>query len=434
MRLPAPHRTAALAAAVILFIFAAARPVRAQDSAASAPASTPATRPATTQAANEEVDPETQRKEWEAELKQFPAVNVASVRDVVTFTLEKDDLVVRTSVPPTDGAAVVVDGKPTLIRVQSTPGEPVAWAAAPDAKAPYQPVAFVLKRYELTPTGGIAITDVHTVAPRVSIARGSEGPNEPLYNVQFIQDPAAFAEDSDDRVRFYVQVIDGDETVVDLKISAVNLSELRRKYPAETMRYLEPLFRGFGQSGVLFQVDSKAAWQVLGATYTPPPDVAKQVDAVLARLDADDAKVREAAAKELEQLGQPAALVLMKRDRAKLSEEQLSRVETFLAPYKPLSDDEAVQRREDPEFLLMALSSDEPELATRALDRLKQVAKQPINFDPKATGAARFEAIAKLRAQLIPSTTQPPTKQILKESASEAPAPERSAPKRDFAP
>jgi len=435
--LVASRHLARVAAAVLAVGFAAS--AGAQDTSAPAPASAPAT----TQANEPEFDPVAHRKEREALIKQLPVAEVKSLRDLVSFSLEKDDIVLRTNVPPTDLAGVVIDGKPTLITVMSQAGAPAGGATTGPATAPttgpainaaYQPPVFSLERHELTASGGLAITTISAVAPRVSISRSAEGPGEPLFNVDFIQDPAAFAEESDERVRFYVQVISGEDTVVDLKLSAVNLAELRRKYPAETMRFLEPMFREFGQSGVLFQIDSKAAWQVLGGNVAPAADVAKQVDAVLARLDADDAKVREAAAKELEQLGQPAALVLMRRDRSKLSEEQLSRIETFLAPYKPLSDDEAAQRRDDPEFLLMALSSDEPELAAQALDRLKQVARQPIEFDAKATGTARSEAIAKLRARLLPATTQPATKQVLRDSASDAAVPPPPAPKRDVAP
>jgi hypothetical protein len=431
MQTLAPHHLPGFAAALLAFGFTASI-VQAQT-----PATAPATAPATTQAAADEVDPEAHRKDREAFLKQMPVVQVNSLRDVVSFALEKDELVLRTSIPPTEMAAVVVGGKPTLISVMTQAGDggAVGAATAPANKAPYQPTIFQLERHELTPTGGIAITQMSAIAPRVSISRSSEGPHEPLRNVDFIQNDPGFLEESDNAVRFYVQVIDKDETVVDLKLGATNLAELRRRYPTETMRYLEPMFRDFGQSGVLFQINSKAAWQVLGATHTPPADLAKQVDAVLARLDADDAKVREAAAKELEQLGQPAALVLMNRDRSKLSEEQLSRVETFLSAYKPLSDEEAARMRDDPEFLLMALSSDEPELANRALDRLKEVAKQPIAFDANATGTARFDAIAKLRTQLLPATTRPATKQVLRESASDVPsAANPPPPKRDAAP
>lgn len=363
--------------------------------------------PATTQATadNEAAEARTRREE---ELKDLPVVRVGSLREIVQFSIENDDIVVRTTVPPTDISAVVVDGRPTLISVST----PLVDAPAPATERGklYQPAYFSVMRHEYPPSGGLAITQINVVVPRVAISKSAEGSGV-FRNVDFIQSDD-FLEESDDRVRLYVQEHRNDEPVVDLKLSAANVAELRRKYPAETMRYLEPIFREFGQSGVLFQVSPQAAWQVLGGTYSPPADVEKQVDAILIKLDADDAKQREAAAKELEQLGQPAALVLMKRDRAKMTEEQQARVEAFLAPYKPLSDDEAERMRNDVEFLLTALSVEEPEVAARALDRLTEVAKQPIAFDLKSAGAARADAIVKLRAQLLPSTTQPATTQL----------------------
>lgn len=388
---------------------------------AQAPAA-PATGPAATQSVESEqqqarVEAQATRKDREDQLKALPSVKVKSLRELVHFAIEGDDVILRTSIPPTEMAAVVVDGKPTLISVSAQAGDGAA-AGAGNSGA-YQPPIFALVRHEYATADSVAITHISAIAPRVSISKTSEGGGE-FRNVDFIQSDE-FLEEGDDRVRLYVQEHRNDEPIADLKLTAANVTELRRKYPAETMRYLEPIFRDFGQSAVLFQVNTRAAWQVLGGDFEPPADVAKQVDALLVRLDADDAKTRAAALKELEQLGQPAALVLLQRDRKGLSEEQQSRVETFLAPYKPLPDEEAARMRGDAEFLLTALSADEPELTARALERLKAVAKQPIAFDVNAAGNARADAIAKLRAQLLPATTQPATTQTTKTRPPEAP-------------
>jgi hypothetical protein len=377
---------------------------------ATAPAATePATQSATqeSEAAKDARD----RKEYEDRLRNLPTVRVSSLRDVIQFAIENDDLVIRTSIPPTDSSAVVVEGSPSLITVTTARGD--------DAHSPYVPQTFTFIRRDYPQAGGIVITDASVVGgQRVAVSRGAEDEKQST-NVQLIQDNA-FLEEGDDRIRFYVQEMHNDEPIVDLKLSAVNVIELRRRYPAETMRYLEPLFREFGQSSVLFQVNTRAAWQVLGMNHEPPPEVAKQVGVLLKQLNAPEAKDREAALKELEKLGEQAALVLMKRDRTQLSEEQRTRVETFLAGYTPLSEAEATKMRSDPEFLLLALSADDPVLPGLALERLKEVAKQPITFDANATGQARNDAIAKLRAQLLPATTRPATRTVRK-SELEAP-------------
>ncbi len=416
MRRTTHYRLLRLAAAA-LGILAPSLPAAAQDGAM--PTSTavrkrPTTAPATTQAApgDDVAEAQAARKEREEQLTGMPALHVKSLREVVQFAIENDDVILRTSLPPAETSSLFVDGKPTLISVAAQRG---------DGNEPtYQPPVFILIRHEYAAPGSIAITHINAIAPRVAISKSADGGGV-FRNVDFIQSDE-FLEEGDERVRLYVQEHRNDEPFVNLTLSAANITELRRKYPAETMRYLEPIFRDFGQAAVLFQVNARAAWQVLGGTYAPPADIAKQVDALLVRLDADDAKVREAALKELEQLGQEAALVLMKRDRAGLSEEQQSRVETFLAPYKPLTDEEAARMRDDAEFLLTALSAEEPELTTRALERLQEIAKQPIAFDASATGNARADAIARLRAELIPAATQPATTQTRRSTPAE-PAP-----------
>ena len=342
------------------------------------------------------------RKEREAEQAQLPKTHVKSLRDVVLFAIENDDLVLRTSIPPTENAAVVAEGADGFLTGGATP------PAGGEKTAPYVPDTFRLMRTQFPePPTGLAITQMTVIGFRVTVSKTSEIGGE-YRNVELIQDNA-FLEEGDERIRFYVQCTMNDEPVDDLKLSAMNIVELRRKYPAETMRYLEPIFRDFGQSAVLFQVSPRAAWQVLGGKYDPPAEATKQVEAILKRLDAESPQDRAAAAADLEKLGQPAALALMKRDRATLSEEQQTRVETFLQSYKPLTDDEAEKRRSDPEFLLTALSSDDAALAGLALERLKEVTKQPIAFELSSTGPARAEAIARLRAQLLPATTRPAT-------------------------
>jgi hypothetical protein len=403
-------------ALALSLVMTAARAIAQAPPAAPAPpaaAEVPATEPAT-----QEADSVKTRKARELELKTMPVARVASLRDVVQFAIENDDLIIRTSIPTTDSSAIVIGDRPTLMSVATHHAEGAQGA-------PYVPLYFMLIKHEYPDTGGISIAHVNVVGQRVQVSRNlADEAEQNTFNVDLIQDDA-FLEEGEDRIRFYVQETRGEEQLVDLKLSAPNVTELRRKYPAETMRYLEPIFREFGQASVLFQVNTKAAWQVLGGATTtkPSPELSTKVDALLVKLDADDAKEREAALAELEKIGQPAALLLMQRDRKGLTEEQRARVETFLAPYKPLTDDEAAKMRGNVEFLLMALSSDDNALAALALDRLKEVSKQPVAFDLSSTGQTRTEAIAALRAKLLPAATQPATTRTFIKSGSDATAP-----------
>jgi len=400
-------------ALALSLVMTAARAIAQAPPAPPAAAEAPATEPAT-----QEADSVKTRKARELELKTMPVARVANLRDVVQFAIENDELVVRTSIPTTDNSAVIIGDRPTLMSV-------AAHHAEGAQGSPYVPMYFMLINHEYPAGGGVAIAHVNVVGQRCQVSRTwSDESEHNTFNVDLIQDDA-FLEEGDDRVRFYVQETRGEEQLVDLKLSAPNVTELRRKYPVESMRYLEPIFRDFGQASVLFQVNTKAAWQVLGAATTtkPPAELSAKLDALLVKLDADDAKEREAALADLEKIGQPAALLLMQRDRKGLSEEQRARVETFLAPYKPLTDEEAAKMRGNVEFLLMALSTDDNALAALALDRLKEVSKKPVAFDLSATGQARTEAIAALRAKLLPSATQPATTRTFIKSGSDAPAP-----------
>src|SRR5687767_13478704 len=96
-----------------LVAFSPAAPAQEQAPAVLAPptAAPDVATPATTQSApdkvNEVAEALAARKEREEQLKALPAVQVKSLREVVQFAIEKDDVVLRTSIPPTEMAAVI---------------------------------------------------------------------------------------------------------------------------------------------------------------------------------------------------------------------------------------------------------------------------------------------------------------------------------------
>jgi hypothetical protein len=146
------------------------------------------------------------------------------------------------------------------------------------------------------------------------------------------------------------------------------------------------------------------AWQVLAGNDRPDPQLTERVKAILAKLDADDFRVRENALEELKKLGQPAASVLSKMDRSKLSLQQSSGVESFLSESAPLAPSESAHLADDRDFLLDVLYNDDPALVKLAIERLSKAAGRSIAFNVKADPAARAEAIAKLREEVVPST------------------------------
>ena len=149
-----------------------------------------------------------------------------------------------------------------------------------------------------------------------------------------------------------------------------------------------------------------AAWQVLADDWTGDDALKDQVKSVVARTGAEAFSERRAALRDLRNLGEKAALVLMKTDRNGLSVEQTNAINTFLAPYMPLSETETKHLGGDPTFLLNLQYSDDVDLRKLAAARLTKVLRKPVGFDPAAADAVRIAGVEKLRSTVTP-TTQP---------------------------
>jgi hypothetical protein len=189
--------------------------------------------------------------------------------------------------------------------------------------------------------------------------------------------------------------------------SAPDFLTLRRQYPAETTKYLEPIFRELHADGIAFSPDSKVAWQVFASEARADPSVTGKVSKIIQRLDSDDFHERESAAADLKQLGQPAAVVLWHTNRSALSAEQNSRIDAFLSEYQPVTDQDVKRLRTDVTFLLECLYDTDDFLVDTALAHLRQITGKPIDFDRTLRDEARREAVNQLRETLAPAATQP---------------------------
>ena len=90
----------------------------------------------------------------------------------------------------------------------------------------------------------------------------------------------------------------------------------------------------------------------------------------------------------------------MKWDRERLSEEQISRIDAFIAQFKPADDAEIARLRKDPDFLLDCLYSDDAAVRKQALEALRKVTGKSIEFDVDAQPAERLAAIEQLRESI----------------------------------
>jgi hypothetical protein len=188
--------------------------------------------------------------------------------------------------------------------------------------------------------------------------------------------------------------------------TAADFWDLRLKHPAEVEKYLRPMFRDFGMEPEVFAVGNKAAWQVVRDQWTAPTGLAEKVRGIVARLDADDYDARAAAQADLEKLGQPAALVLLSAKLSDLSAEQSARVQKFLAAYHPLTEEQAANFRQDANFLLDCLYSDDADLRRAAAKDLASLNRQidiaSLKID--ASAEERCAGIRQVRDGLFSST------------------------------
>lgn len=356
------------------------------------------------------VDPEVLRAEemrtMEEDTRSIPVVGPTSVSDIIQFTVEQDRLYASTNLKATDGRSRIdVKELPGIATVSVYP-DPTAGEEAP-------PRAIDLQHHSFNSPDAIrVITMVFAGGNSLQISRSTDGIKDDL-SVQLIQNETAYDVsmlEGEYGIRLYVQLTDDitGEQKVNLNLHAANFRELRRKYPRETNQYLQPIFRDLKQDHVVFAVDARAAWQVFAPNMQPEPALVETIQQIVAQFEADDFKARTSAMSRLEALGQPAAIALLSMPREGWSEEQISRVDTFLAAYRPLSREETEQLATDPGFLLDCLASDDADIRAQALKALRKSVDKPIAFDLDAADDIRAAAIAKLRAELLAApATQP---------------------------
>jgi hypothetical protein len=337
-----------------------------------------------------------------AEVATLPILTADSPADVVQVFVHDNDLVLTSKLAPTEQAVVRAPGLGGLTTVRITH----------DQRDPTMPPVdtFNLDNVDYTVPGIVAIhTSINQSPGKLTLSQDHDRIDDQLHSVQLIQTTGEIGE-GDHRVMLYVQVTVPPE--VNKKLAADSIVDLRRRYPAETQTYLEPIFRTLRQEGFLSQVDPRLAWQVFAEAFVPSPKLQSDLKTVLAKLDSDDYQERQAASRTLNDLGQPAALALMRVDRKSLSDEQRGRVDAFVAKFRTVQPEEAERLRNDRDFLLDCLYAEDLGIRTRALDQLRKVTGRPVEFDLSADAAHRLTAIEKLRAAIgAPPTTQEATPQ-----------------------
>ncbi len=327
------------------------------------------------------------KQEAQTEVQQFKTVRAKSIEQVLQFKIENNDLVLHSSLPATDSNYVHLNvaGLSNFCKVQIN-------AAGTHS--------FQLIDQQFPPDGIVVLTMVFAIPNHLQISRDEDRGDE-RSNVQLIQS-GQDAANGEDHVKLYINVTRRNgQTIENQKLSAANILELRRKYPLELARYVEPIFRDLHQEAVLGEVDSKLAWQVFAPLYHPDAALEARVGSLVRQLDADDFAGREAASRQLQRLCPPAAVVLMRMDRTGMSDEEQTRIDAVIAPYKPLSDVEATKLCTNKFFLSDCLYCDDIQIRRWALGQLQQTLGHAVAFDVNASHAARVQAVGDLRQSLL---------------------------------
>ncbi|MBC8109038.1 MAG: hypothetical protein H7Z14_20800 [Anaerolineae bacterium] len=247
-----------------------------------------------------------------------------------------------------------------------------------------------------------SITTVSLTAGKLAVARDKQE-GDVTSSVQLLQDPPSLDPNPESpTIVLYITRHDesGKTQDVSIKHSATSFDDLCIKYADDVNQYLRPIVRDFKQEAAAFAPDPRVAWQVLAGDYTIEPATLEKVNRLVTKLDADSYEDRQTALAALREIGQPAAIILMRAERAAMSPEKQSGVDTFLAPFIQLTSDEVKSMQDSTTFLLDALTIDDVELRKLAWERLKSITGTNVEFDPRGEDSQRAAALNQLRASL----------------------------------
>jgi hypothetical protein len=330
------------------------------------------------------------------EMAGLPSLGEHDLDEVIRFSMENDRVEPVTRLPVTGPgfATITLKGLPGRTKVAVWSNETIHSAAG----------KHFLELYyrDLTVPNTIDVyTEVTSNPESVMISQAADLDDTGLWQVTLIQS----AEQGPQAVSMYIQTDNGKPS---RRYAAGSLAQLVLEYPAQADVFLRPIFRQFRQEQVVFAADSKTAYQVLADFWPADPAIAESVrkvsaaaDAAVAGLAADSYTDREAALARLRGLGEPAALYLMKNRGTHLTPEQTTRIELFLAPFRPLPADEADSLKSDADFLLDCLFCPDGDIRRMALNRIQAVFGKKIELSPELSGTKLDEIVTHLREELV---------------------------------
>lgn len=355
-----------------------------------AQATQPTTAPANLSPQQEQI---VERLKLEADTSLLPKRQVDSLDQVIQFRRQGGQLVATSQLADvTEETRIIVKNSPAVIKFR-----PFVLNMGPGMTDP----GFTFIMHDLSgPAPSHAITTVSVTAGRLTLARDVQQ-GDVSQSVQLIQNPPAAEPNPDEpTVSLYLSRAGTPGQDFSVRHTSNSFDDLCIRFADQANQYLRPVLRDFRQEANIFAPNAQLAWQALAADYVIEPAMLDRVNTLVTKLDADSYEERQNALAGLREIGQPAAIILMRADRAAMSPEKQSSVDEFLAQFIQLSPDEAKAIRDNPTFLLDVLTSDDVELRKLAWERLKQLTNTPVEFDPRGEDSERNAAIDKLRASV----------------------------------
>jgi hypothetical protein len=199
-------------------------------------------------------------------------------------------------------------------------------------------------------------------------------------------------------VQFSVQIGDSQGTSqINIQYIAPDFATLRRQHPREIDQYLRPLLRQLQIESVL-AADPMIAWQIFAEDLKPDPATLKEVQALLPALDSDSFQDRDRALESLQKKGLAVAIAITHLDRSQLSDQQNMLLDTAMANFQPQRGADLGKWRNDTDFLLDCLYTEDPAIRAAALDALQKKLERPIQFDVTADFETRRSSVDALRS------------------------------------
>jgi len=183
---------------------------------------------------------------------------------------------------------------------------------------------------------------------------------------------------------------------MNVDITAPTLVQLASEHREEVRKYLSPVLARLSMRELL----RPGVTDVYGALADIPADpaMAGKLAGILLKLDADDFHTREEASRELADLGAGGIVAALRVDPAKLSLEQKSRLDSFIAGGRCWG--KAAPGRNDLAFLVACLQEPDPAVVKSAIKAIEVLVGHPIEIDQQADPLKLQDALDALQLKL----------------------------------